>query len=279
MRLSEIQETFNKELNDIYSLSEINILLQEVLNYSDVDPLQLRMDSSFDLEGQKLDRLIKALQDLKGGKPIQYIIGRVDFFGSSFLVDEHTLIPRPETEELVDLIQKDYSANLKGRILDIGTGSGCIALSLKSLYPKHEVIGVDVSEDALAMACENGYNQKLDADFYQIDFLKEWGDIEGTFDLIVSNPPYIKESESAEMSNQVLEYEPHLALFVKDEDPLIFYRRILDFIQQGLNPKGKVYLELNQQLGEETRTLFEKEGWSTKLIKDMSGNDRFLRIG
>ncbi|HLP35549.1 peptide chain release factor N(5)-glutamine methyltransferase [Lacibacter sp.] len=234
-------------------------------------------------ETQQIDRI---LQQLLTHRPLQYVLNEAWFYGLKFEVNESVLIPRPETEELVDWIVKDVrgrkydvrSEALPLTILDIGTGSGCIPIALKKNLPETEVSAIDVCSDALYTATTNAVNNEKEIKFQLLDFLDEsnWSEL-SKYDIIVSNPPYIKTTEANTMSKHVLEFEPHKALFVPDEDALLFYRKIADFALQHLQPNGAVYVEINQQLGKETVDLFQQKGFAVELKKDMSGNERIVK--
>ncbi|MEJ8819122.1 peptide chain release factor N(5)-glutamine methyltransferase [Lacibacter sp. H407] len=245
-------------------------------------------------ETQQIDRI---LQQLLTHRPLQYVLNEAWFYGLKFEVNESVLIPRPETEELVDWIVKEVESGKKSTkyevgstaslltthnspltILDIGTGSGCIPIALKKNLPETEVSAIDVCSEALHTATTNALNNETEVNFQLLDFLDEskWNEL-SKYDIIVSNPPYIKTTEANTMSKHVLEFEPHKALFVPDEDALLFYRKIADFALQHLQPNGAVYVEINQQLGNETVELFQQKGFTVELRKDMSGNDRMLK--
>ena len=196
---------------------------------------------------------------LKLREPIQYVLGQTFFYGIPIQVDNRVLIPRPETAELVDLVLKE-NPEMEGNVLDIGTGSGCIAIALAVNMPLSKVAAFDVSIDALNVAYDNADANNVLVRFYQYDILNE-KDWDESFDVIVSNPPYICESEQKEMDTNVKDFEPSKALFVKDEDPLVFYRNIADFAQMHLRRNGKLYLEINQKLGEPTSDLLHKKGF------------------
>ena len=219
------------------------------------------------------------LDKLKLEIPIQYILGITHFYGSEFNVNENVLIPRPETEELVEWIissavNMPKFKNLK--ILDIGTGSGCIAISLVKNIPNAEVFAIDISDNALATAKENADLNKVTVAFIQRNIL-ETKDLEQQFDIIVSNPPYVRNLEKAEIKRNVLENEPHLALFVEDNDALIFYRKIAELATKNLSAEGKLFFEINQYLGKETVELLEKMQFkNSELRKDIYGNDRMI---
>jgi len=209
-------------------------------------------------------------------EPVQYITGIAWFYKYPFYVNNYVLIPRPETEELVaHIVKENIGKNIS--IIDIGTGSGCIAISLKKNL-NSSVCAMDVSIDALTVAKRNATELDANIHFIQQDFLQEglWNTLE-KYDVIVSNPPYIKYIEKEEMNNNVLQYEPHLALFVEDEDPLLFYRKTALFGKIHLNNEGSIWMEINETLGKETKELFEGFGYSTVLYKDLQGKDRMIK--
>lgn len=256
---------------------------------------QLKQENISAEETQQIDRI---LQQLLTHRPLQYVLNEAWFYGLKFEVNESVLIPRPETEELVDWIVREVksgkwkveneekhtprptpsSDGSPLTILDIGTGSGCIPIALKKNLPETEVSAVDVCSDALYTATTNAVSNETDINFQLLDFLDEskWNEL-SKYDIIVSNPPYIKTTEANSMSKHVLEFEPHKALFVPDEDALLFYRKIADFALQHLQPNGAVYVEINQQLGKETVELFQQKGFAVELRKDMSGNERMVK--
>ena len=210
--------------------------------------------------------------------PVQYVLNEAWFAGMKLYVDENVLVPRPETEELVQWIVDDARNSEVKSILDIGTGSGCIPIALKKGLVKPTVRAADISEGALNVAIRNAMIQGAQVYFMRVDFLDEhsWSTF-GKFDVIVSNPPYIKLSEACSMDANVLQHEPHLALFVPDEDALLFYRKIAAFAKDHLERNGAVYLEINEALGNEVAALFNKEGYKTALRKDMQGKDRMVK--
>lgn len=227
------------------------------------------------------NELEKIADELLNNRPIQYVLGEAWFMDMKLMVNEHVLIPRPETEELVQWIIDDIikSGNKDVSVIDIGTGSGCIPIALKKKIPAINVSAIDVSEDALHAAKLNSIGQKTVVDFLHLDFLKEeeW-QVLGKYDVIVSNPPYIKQSEEPAMRDNVLKYEPHLALFVPNEDALLFYKKIAKFCQEHLKPEGSVYVEINEALGEEVVEVFKEFGFiSVQLKKDMQGKDRMVK--
>jgi release factor glutamine methyltransferase len=218
---------------------------------------------------------------LQKNEPIQYIIGEAWFMGVPLKVNASTLIPRPETEELVEWILSDLKSIPANHIqlLDIGTGSGCIPISLKNKADFLQIQSVDISADAIDLAKENALKMNTDIDFKHIDFTieKQWSSL-ATYHVIVSNPPYIKENERGDMRKNVLDYEPSTALFVPDNNPLIFYEKIKQFSASHLQPNGRIYLEINAQLGQAVVALFTSENCQVDLRKDMQGRDRMVRV-
>ena len=291
MLLKNYKATFLQELSSLYDEHEIDsffyIILEKLHGLKRID---LALNPETVMDGTHLKQWKSILSDLKIQKPIQYILGETQFYGLRFEVNENTLIPRPETEELVELIIKEEGREKREEgkviILDIGTGSGCIAVSLAKNLPNAEVFAIDVSEKALAIAQKNADINNVKVNFINVDILKT-NDLEKlptsnfqlptSFDIIVSNPPYVRNLEKAEIKPNVLEYEPHLALFVEDTDALLFYRKIAELAKKNLNPKGKLYFEINQYLGKETVELVESFGFkNVKLIKDIYQNNRIV---
>jgi release factor glutamine methyltransferase len=222
--------------------------------------------------------LKKITEELLAHRPIQYVLGEAWFLKKSFFVNESVLIPRPETEELVDWIVTENAQMLGIRILDIGSGSGCIPITLKKQIPASEIISVDISTDAIAVATKNAIDLGASVRFLTMDFLNEnnWNDLPQT-DIIVSNPPYIKLTEKASMAQHVLDFEPSVALFVPDNDALIFYRAIAKFGKSHLSGNGTIYFEINEALGAETMALLDSNGYYCTLKKDMQGKDRMIK--
>lgn len=236
--------------------------------------LQQDLGQSANLE----DELNSLLPQLLTGRPFQYVLGKAWFYGMPLSVNEAVLIPRPETEELVDRMVKSHLSN-SPRIIDIGTGSGCIALALKKSLPDAEVYAMDISGEALEVARRNANSLGLEINFIQADIL-EWElvvDSDLRFDLVVSNPPYITPKEKLDMEKHVLDFEPDLALFVPEESPLLFYQHIADFARHHLLPDGKLYFEINQKYGRDIRELLSKKGFNNvRIMKDMQGVDRII---
>lgn len=286
MLLKNYKTNFLQELSSLYEEQEIEsffyIILEKLHGLKRID---LALNPQSVMDGAHLKQWKNIVSELKKQRPIQYILGETTFYGLSFLVNENTLIPRPETEELVELIIKSFESSVSGsglKILDIGTGSGCIAISLAKNIPNAAVFAIDVSEEALDTAKKNAELNKVAIDFISTNILdvvtlSAVAGLDKQFDIIVSNPPYVRNLEKDEIKPNVLEYEPHLALFVDDIDPLLFYRKIAELAIKNLNPNGKLYFEINQYLGKETIKLLEDFGFrNVELKKDIYGNDRII---
>jgi release factor glutamine methyltransferase len=276
--VSTFLDYLEQELSPIYEERErqntIQWLFHDLKNWNRAD---LIMNKSSRLSESEILALHFNLKKLKQGEPIQYVVGTVDFFGLKLRVNPSVLIPRPETEELVKLIITENDL-ANSEILDIGTGSGCIAISLKKLRPQWKVSALDVSVNTLNTAEQNARLNETHIQFEKCDILHSYP-LHGPFDIIVSNPPYVLDSDKSEMSEQVLKHEPHQALFVPDIDPLLFYRRILDIMPQILKPEGKIYFEIHESKGIEMRKLAEKYPVrNIHLYQDMQGKDRMLSI-
>lgn len=257
--------------------SVVQLVFTEKLNLS---PLFLHIHKHQKLPAGLVSELDAILQRLLKNEPVQYILGYTWFYGQKFKVTPHTLIPRRETEELVDLVAKQNQHECPV-ILDIGTGSGCIAIMLKQMLKKCSVWGLDISPGALETARENAkliLDESKRIHFVQGDILTEETQSQlGMFDIIVSNPPYVTESEKNAMQANVLDYEPSSALFVPDNDPLLFYNVIAAFAKQHLNPGGKLYFEINEQFGSELKQMLENFGYITVIVhKDMQKKDRMV---
>ena len=294
MTIKSYRAHFSKALSSLYPKTEIAsfffILVEEYLNLKRID---ITLNPDFKISDEKVLLLDTALKRLKNEEPIQYIIGATEFYGFPFLVDKSTLIPRPETEELVEWIllettklqSNQVSKSLQ--ILDIGTGSGCIPISLAKNLPAATISAVDISVDALKIATKNATLNKVKVKFIEGNILDIYAfnqilkqDLynQVKFDIIVSNPPYVRELEKTEIQNNVLLNEPHLALFVTNENPLIFYDKIADLAKQHLSKNGLLFFEINQHLGEETIKILAEKGFKNiKLRKDLFGNDRMIK--
>jgi release factor glutamine methyltransferase len=280
MLLKTYKSTFLQELSPLYDEKEIESFFYIVLeSFHNKKRIDLALNPSMEMDAVQLLRWESVLSDLKKEKPIQYILGETEFYGLPFLVNENTLIPRPETEELVEWIlesAKKEVQSTKFKILDIGTGSGCIAISLAKNLPDAQVSAIDVSEKALATAHKNAEINKVEVNFILKNIL-ETEILDEKYDIIVSNPPYVRNLEKKEIKPNVLQYEPHLALFVEDNDALLFYRKIAELAKKNLSENGKLYFEINQYLGKETVKLLEEMGFKNIVLKkDIYGNDRMI---
>ena len=315
MTWQEQYQYLREALSAIHERSEAEVMATLLAEH--VSGKKLNELKQEQITEDELKQTGELLQQLLTHRPLQYALNEAWFYGLKFEVNENVLIPRPETEELVDWIVKEVKSgkwkpgskelsrprltppsdefNVAGEppqpfdklrmkrvtypsILDIGTGSGCIPVSLKKNLPSAEVFAIDVCSEALHTAINNAMNNETEINFQLLDFLDEskWDQL-NKYDIIVSNPPYIKTTEANSMSKHVLEFEPHKALFVPDEDALLFFRKIADFALQHLQPNGAVYVEINQQLGKETTDLFMEKRFTVELRKDMSGNQRMIK--
>lgn len=275
--MQDILLNIRKSLSEFYSDSEISALTRIVIEYVTKSSIPaLLSDKNTKITTEEVLKIDKIVERLQRFEPIQYILGETEFYGLPFIVNRDVLIPRPETEELVELILNENKGN-KPHILDIGTGSGCIAISLQKHLHETQVTGWDISDKALSVAKINSDNNNVKVTFNQVDILSDYPNNQH-FDIIVSNPPYVLDSEKTDMHTNVLDYEPHTALFVSDHDPLLFYNRIADVATHLLENGGKLYFEINRAKGPETIKMLEDKGFSNiRLIKDISGNDRIVR--
>jgi len=280
MKIKEYRAQFIQELLPIYDAGESEsffyLILEDKQNLKRID-LALNPDLAFSNDEIELWNFI--LAELKKEIPIQYILGKTSFYGLEFEVNSNVLIPRPETEELIEWIIDCFVPrnDTKLKVLDIGTGSGCIAISLAKNISNAQVFAIDVSEKALVTAQKNASINEVNVTFLEKNIL-ETEDLKQQFDLIVSNPPYVRELEKEEIKKNVLDNEPHLALFVDDNDALIFYKKIAELAQKNLSPNGQLFFEINQYLGKEMLELLKKTGFKNiELRKDIYGNDRMIR--
>ena len=279
MTISDIKNIFQKELTTIYNSSEIaelfSIFIEKSTGFNKIQQRQLAQDH---LSETQLSDLNSALSELKTGKPFQQILGETEFYGFQFFVDENVLIPRPETEELLELaIHKIQNSKLKLqdlKIVDIGTGSGIIPIVLKKYFPDAEISAVDFSELALQIARKNAEFHNVEINFLHQDYLSE--NLTEVYDVIISNPPYIGMEEAVEIEDSVKGFEPQMALFSPTSNALIFYEKIAKDCKNHLSKNGLLFLEINQKLGIETKNLFVDVLSEVELVKDLSGNDRFV---
>lgn len=278
----DIRKYYREQLCSIYDYEEANSLVSILLEYYfKIDRVKMALEPDMRLSESEMLTFHFAVKDLLKNKPIQYIMGETVFCDLKFKVNENVLIPRPETAEMIYKIvnSQQSTVNRHCSIIDIGTGSGCIAISLAKTFPESHVYALDISEEALNVAKENAINNNVDVSFIHDNILNLKNKIETKFDIIVSNPPYVRELEKAEMHNNVLEWEPHKALFVSDNNPLIFYRGILEFAKSHLKENGEIWFEINEFLGKEMTDLCHELGFSDiNIYKDFRGKERILAI-
>ncbi len=282
MRLKSILDRYHKTLDERFGKNEVDSFFNLVIeHYLNLKRIHLVTTPEYTITEVEAQSLFEALNQLKLEQPIQYILGETEFYGLPFKVNGHTLIPRPETEELVALIIDDSNASPL-KILDIGTGSGCIAISLAKNLPNAKISALDVSHEAIQVAKENAELNSVEIQFIHDNILNshhaKFTSSSHCYDIIVSNPPYVRHLEKAEIQPNVLDNEPHLALFVDDENPLQFYKAICEFTGQNLKTGGYLYLEINEYLGEEMIELLKGFNFKNiELKKDIFGKDRMLK--
>ena len=280
--MQQFLKILNTELRSSHSEGEIHaigmLILEKLTGFSRI---WLLIHKELKLNDEQNIIASQYLERLKNHEPIQYILGETEFYGLKFKVNPSVLIPRPETEELVEWVKPPHPPKggfLSGTptLLDVGTGSGCIAVALKKKFPSANVSAMDISPEALALAKENAALNEVNIEFIQDDILHPAA-TDRKWDVIVSNPPYIPASEQRYLHKNVTDFEPHLALFVQDNDPLIFYRKIAEFALSHLTAGGRLYVEIHQSLGRQCCQLLESMGFqSVELRKDLSGNDRMI---
>jgi len=300
MTINESYKHFVKDLQTIYDERESNNIADLVFENAGIKKLERITAKQQQLSNLTLTQLNNKLEQLLTHKPIQYVLGEAWFYKMKFRVNEHVLIPRPETEELVEWVVEEVrstkydvrckiedvrkaSNNIKrptsdiARILDIGTGSGCIAIALKKELPDAEIFAIDVSQHALQVAQQNAWDQNVEINFLESDFLNEdqWH-VLPIFDSIVSNPPYIPEGEKNKLAKNVVEYEPHIALFVENNDPFIFYRKMAHFAGRHIKQHGKVFVEVHENFSEEVKQIFADKNFITEIRKDLFGRERMI---
>ena len=294
MNLAEAEKQIAESLKKVYDEAESRNIAKLVLeDCTSFSPQHLLLNKNTAITAEQENKIETCIHRLLQHEPVQYVMQKAWFYGMELYVDKAVLIPRPETEELVDWIVKDVNASGRNvfqkaatdadattqlKILDIGTGSGCIALALKKAMPRAEVWGCDVSEEALNVARRNGSALDIRVDFQGLNFLDEAQQkLLPTVDIIVSNPPYVPLKDKESMSANVVEHEPHTALFVPDNDALIFYKAIAAFAAKRLYENGAIYLEIHEKLGGEVVSLLQQEGFTAELKKDMQGKDRMVK--
>lgn len=283
-KLSDLYEFYKTELLSVYDEEELysifELVCDKYLHYSKAEVKKYFNDN---INQSDLINIYNTGKELKKGIPVQYILKEAYFYDLKFNVNSSTLIPRPETEELVDLIIKSQTTNNQNQttILDIGTGSGCIPVTLKKHLPQAKVTGIDISEKALEVAKSNALKNRVEVEFLNLDILAPISNNQqiSTYSIIISNPPYVLISEAKQMEVRVLEHEPHVALFVEDEDPIIFYKRIIDLCKDHLDAIGYLFFELNPIYANAVKNYANdsKIFTFTEILNDMSGKQRFLK--
>lgn len=279
--VKDISVMFHEKLSGLYDAKEIDSLcMMAIAEIAGTSSAKIKAFPELELPQEHLDAINAILSRLKTGEPIQYILGHTEFYGLTFKVNPSVLIPRPETEELVEWILSEAGSSelAVGSILDIGTGSGCIAVSLKKNLPAFNVSAMDISNDALEIAKANAALNNVDIDFIHDDILAtRLAPTTPPYNIIVSNPPYVTREDKKQMHTNVTDFEPHTALFVPENDPLIFYKAITDFASKNLEKGGLLFFEINEGYGEEiVGLLSDKQFINIELRKDMSGRSRMI---
>ena len=277
MNYSQIKKIFHQQLKEIYIENEIDSLFFIALEYvTSISKIEYILQKEEEISEEKLIELKFILEELTKNEPIQYITKNAYFYGLNFYVNEKVLIPRQETNELVDWVLMSVTHSKPIKILDIGTGSGCIAITLKKNLPLSEVFAIDISNEAIQIAQKNANDNEVEINFLQKNIL-EINDLKSNFDIIISNPPYVRELEKLEMAPNVLDNEPHLALFVPDNNPLLFYEKITEIALKNLTEDGMLFFEINQYLSAETKKMIENKGFkNVTLRKDLQENYRMI---
>lgn len=267
-----IQDRLSSVTDADESKAMSRVIFEDVLG---ITPVKMALNPDLMLESDTVARVNAIVDRVVAGEPLQYVIGHARFMGMDFAVTPATLIPRPETQQLVDMIVSSAGSKSDLHVLDIGTGSGCIAISLARALVHPQVSAIDISAEALAVAQENARNLRVDVNFKQCDALALTPEADAD-DIIVSNPPYVADSEASAMEARVLDYEPHRALFVPDSDPLRFYRAISLFAIKSLRNGGRLYFEINPLFVKELRAMLNSHGWDdVDIIRDFRGKERF----
>ena len=280
MTLSEFRSALKDTLQDFYSNSELDQLAKSLLmSRMNLNSTAYLLASEAEVSDEVLEQLRSDVQRLSMHEPLQYVLGNTSFYGLEIQCNPAALIPRPETEELVDWVLSEVQLP-SCALIDLGTGTGCVPLAIKAERPSWVVSAIDVSQEALALARSNAFKLSLDVHFEEVDLLQDLSvlSFKDTFNVVVSNPPYIPHADALSMLPNVLNHEPHLALFVPDTDPLLFYRRIVAFCEQYLSIDGYVFVEIHEELSEETMQLFHKAGFANiELRKDLQGKSRMIK--
>lgn len=281
MTIAEIESIYTDQLPPLYDRDEAKNIAHLAIQFvCKLSKTYVMLHRGHDLSSVEETSLIRVLDELRFGKPLQYVLGEADFYGMRLKVNSSVLIPRPETEELVywvlENVKESKQRNLN--VIDLGTGSGCIPIAIKKNLPGAEVCACDISQAAIDTAIQNAVANQTEVHFFQADILKEsFSLLPLTFNLIVSNPPYITEKEKGVMHANVVEHEPHTALFVPDADPLRFYNKIADFARKHLAEEGALFLEINEAFGKETQLMLLEKGFQAEVKTDLQGKDRMIK--
>lgn len=277
MTIIEFKNLFFKETNFVLEQDEQEIYFYWTIeNILKLRKIEVITNNNLSISDENLNYLHQVLERIKKNEPIQYIFEEAFFYGYNYYVNSSVLVPRQETEQLVEVIENQYDKNSSLQILDICTGSGCIAITLSKIFANANITALDIDTKALEVAKKNNIILNANVNFQQKDILKET--LNEKYDLIVSNPPYVRYQEKNEMKPNVLDYEPHIALFVPNDDALVFYERISQLAIEHLNPNGWLFFEINQYLGKETKELIKNFGFSNvEIIQDFRGNDRIIK--
>lgn len=264
------------ELDSVYTNQEVGVMIHALIEeFCGLSKIKVLTEPDLTVSESELLKIHFAIKDLKRHKPLQYILGKTDFFDLNILLSHNVLIPRPETEELVSHIIEENKGKKDLRIADLGCGSGCIAIALAKHLKSSKVFAFDISDEALKQTEINAQHNEVAIEIIKADMGKELP-LNEQFDIIVSNPPYVRESEKIQMRANVIDYEPHLALFVTDENPLIFYQNIASIASKSLKNNGKIYLEINESLSVETELIFKNLNYETEVIEDLFGKCRMV---
>jgi release factor glutamine methyltransferase len=275
-KVRDIVRFAHLELDSVYTNQEVGVMIHALLEeFCGLSKIKVLTEPDLTVSESELLKIHFAIKDLKRHKPLQYILGKTDFFDLNILLSHNVLIPRPETEELVSRIIEENKGKKDLRIADLGCGSGCIAIALAKHLKSSKVFAFDISDEALKQTEINAQHNEVAIEIIKADMGKELH-LNEQFDIIVSNPPYVRESEKIQMRANVIDYEPHLALFVTDENPLIFYQNIASIASKSLKNNGKIYLEINESLSVETELIFKNLNYETEVIEDLFGKCRMV---
>jgi release factor glutamine methyltransferase len=281
-KIKDVVRFFRDELQGLYDDAEITTFITYCFDeFAQLKRHEISLKGNDTISESELLKFNFAVKDLKRYRPIQHILSKADFLGMKFFVNEHVLIPRPETEELVMLVLNDIQNKKAVSVLDVGTGSGCISIALKKKCLIATIDAIDISKEALMVSKKNAMSNHVEVNFIEQDILSPVKEniSEKKYDVIISNPPYVRNLEKKKMSNNVLDFEPHIALFVEDSEPLIFYNAIAHYAKTNMNKEGRIYLEINEYLGPETAAVFIDKGFkNVELLKDINGKNRILRV-